>query len=279
MRERELDPGASPAAFFGNEVRTARATAKMAQPELGSRVGYDATYVSKVETGSIVPDDKFVIALDDVFPNMNGWFSRFWRDSPKWRDHYREWFKQWVEAEQRALTVRTWQPLLIPGLLQTEDYARAVFEAWRSVDGDGDTDTDVDARLARQAIFDRPSPPSFGAVIDESVLYRGIGGPKVMHDQLLHLADMSERPRVSVQIVPADVGAHVGLLGGFDIAGFADSTPSIVYLESPDEGETTKHPASVARIGITYDALRDEALGGRASRDLIRKVAEERWRA
>ena len=279
MRERELDPGASPAAFFGNEVRTARTAAKMSQPELGSRVGYDATYVSKVETGSIVPDDKFVIALDDVFPNMNGWFSRFWRDSPKWRDHYREWFKQWVDAEQRALTVRTWQPLLIPGLLQTEDYARAVFEAWRSVDGEGDTDTDVDARLARQAIFDRPSPPSFGAVIDESVLYRCIGGPKVMHDQLLHLADMSERPRVSVQIVPADVGAHVGLLGGFDIAGFADSTPSIVYLESPNEGETTKHPASVARIGITYDALRDEALGGRASRDLIRKVAEERWRA
>jgi transcriptional regulator with XRE-family HTH domain len=278
MRERALEPGASPAAFFGNEVREARTQAKMSQPELGAAVGYDATYVSKVETGSIVPDDKFVDALDVVFPNMNGWFKRFWRDSPKWRDHYREWFKQWVEAEQRALTIRTWQPLVIPGLLQSEAYARSVFEAWRAVDGDGDTETDVEARLARQAVFDRPAPPSFGAVIDESVLYRLIGEPKVMHEQLLHVAGMSERPRVSVQIIPADVGAHVGLLGGFDIAGFGDSSPGIVYLESPSQGETSKHPATVARIGITYDALRDDALGVRASRDLIRRVAEERWK-
>jgi hypothetical protein len=99
-----------------------------------------------------------------------------------------------------------------------------------------------------------------------------------MHEQLTHLADMSARPRVSVQVLPADVGAHVGLLGGFDMAGFGDATPGMVYLESPGEGETTKNPATVARIGITYDALRDEALGVRASRDLIMKVAEERWK-
>lgn len=278
MRERELNPGESPAAFFGNEVREARARAKMSQPDLGSVLGYDGSYVSKVETGTIVPDEKFVNGLDPVFPHMNGWFARFWRESRNWRDHYREWFKQWVDAEQAALSIRTWQPLLIPGLLQTESYARAVFEAWQAVDGTATTETDIEARLARQAVFDRVLPPSYGAVIDESVLYRGIGGGKVMHDQLLHVADMSERPRVSVQVLPADVGAHVGLLGGFDMAGFGDASPAIVYLESPGEGETTKHPATVARIGITYDALRDHALGVVTSRDLIRRVAEERWK-
>ena len=102
MRERELDPGASPAAFFGNEVREARTRAKMSQAALGAAVGYDATYVSKVETGAIVPDDVFVNALDRVFPNMNGWFARFWSNSRKWEGQYPAWFKDWVEAELHA---------------------------------------------------------------------------------------------------------------------------------------------------------------------------------
>jgi hypothetical protein len=90
-------------------------------------------------------------------------------------------------------------------------------------------------------------------------------------------ADMAERPRVTIEIVPAEVGVHVGLLGAFAYAGFEDDTPGIVYMESPDQGQTTKHPATVAKIALTYDTIRTEALGGRASRDLIRKVAEERW--
>ena len=98
-----------------------------------------------------------------------------------------------------------------------------------------------------------------------------------MHGQLLHLADMSERPRVSLQVLPSDVGAHVGLLGAFAIASFADDTPAMVYLETPDRGTTTRHPSRARRITVTYDALRDEALSARASRDLFRKVAEETW--
>ena len=99
MRERELDPGASPAAFFGNEVREARTRAKMSQPALGAAVGYDATYVSKVETGTIVPDSDFVNGLDGIFPHMNGWFARFWINSRKWEGQYPAWFKDYVEAE------------------------------------------------------------------------------------------------------------------------------------------------------------------------------------
>jgi hypothetical protein len=114
-------------------------------------------------------------------------------------------------------------------------------------------------------------------MVDEGVLYRPIGGPKVMHDQLVHVADLSEHPRVTVQVLPSGVGAHVGLLGGFVILSFADDTPGMVYLESPDQGETTKQPSRVGRLTVTYDALRDEALSARASRDLFRKVAEETW--
>ena len=118
-------------------------------------------------------------------------------------------------------------------------------------------------------------PPSFWAVIDEGVLRRRIGGAKVMQDQLVHLAEMTERPAIKVHVVPAEVGAHVGLLGAFAIAGFEGDAPGVVYLETPDEGQTTKDSATVAKIILTFDTLRSEALPRGASRDLIMKVAEE----
>jgi transcriptional regulator with XRE-family HTH domain len=264
--------------FFAAKLKTLRNAKGWSQEALGKRLGYSGEMVSKVETGDARPSGQFAAACDSAFPEMGGMFADLVVEAENSHDVYPVWFRSWVDAEKRANVLRWWEPLLVPGLLQTAQYARALFEAWRTVDGNGDTDTDVAGRLARQAIFDQPSPPSFGAVIDESVLYRGIGGPKVMHDQLLHLADIAERSRITVQVLPAEVGAHVGLLGAFAMAGFADGTPGMVYLESPDEGEATKRADTVAKIGITYDTLRDDALGARASRDLIRRVAEERWK-
>jgi hypothetical protein len=99
-----------------------------------------------------------------------------------------------------------------------------------------------------------------------------------MRDQMLHPVAMSERPKISVQILPAEVGAHVGLLGALAIASFPD-IPGMVYLETPDEGTISREPARVERLMVTFDTLRTDALGARASRDLIRKVAEETWTA
>ncbi len=275
MGEREPGPLLD---FFASELRRARTAAGLSQEALGAKIGFSAEMISKVENGERRPSLKFAEGCDAAFPDAGGLYTRLVEKAEKSAGVYPAWFASWVDAEQRATVLRTWQPLLIPGLLQTAGYARAVFEAWQAVDGIGDTEDLVAARLARQAILDRPSPPSFQVLIDETVLHRSVGGAKVTHDQLLHLADMSERPRVALQVIPADVGEHVGLLGAFALAGFEDDTPGIVYLESPDQGETTKHPATVAKIALTFDALRLEALSGRASRDLIRKVAEERWR-
>ena len=98
------------------------------------------------------------------------------------------------------------------------------------------------ARLDRQRIFARPAPPSWWAVIDEGVLRRRIGGAEVMHDQLVHLAEMAARPMIKVHVIPAETGAHIGLLGAFAIAGFAADAPGIVYFESPDEGADDQGP-------------------------------------
>ena len=273
---RELDPTAGPLDFFGAEVRRWRTAAGLSQEQLGQRVGYSGAQVGKVETSERAPSQDFAEGCDRAVPEACGLFLRLYQLARRWDGGYPSWFTQWVEAERRASTLRTWQPLILPGLLQTPDYARALFLAWRGSDSDAELDQLVNARIERQAIFQPPNPPSLWAVIDEGVLRRRIGSAKVMREQLEHLIAVSERSKITVQVVPADVGAHVGLLGAFFIASF-ENARGIVYLESPDEGQTTERPSAVAKITETFDMLRAEALPRAASQDLIRKVAEEQW--
>jgi transcriptional regulator with XRE-family HTH domain len=272
---RDLDPGASPGHFFGAEVRRAREAAGLTLAGLGTVVPCDASTVSRIESGLLSPTERFAVACDEAFPQMGGWFTRFYNNSPRWDGPYPRWFADWVDAERRATVVRWWEPLLVPGLLQTAEYARVLFKAWQTTGDDDEVENLVTARIDRQRIFDQPNPPSFWAVMDEGVLRRRIGGAKVMQDQLVHLAEMAERPIIKVHVIPAEVGAHIGLLGAFAIAGFEGDAPGIVYFESADEGQTTRDHATVAKIILTFDTLRSEALPRGASRDLITKVAEE----
>jgi transcriptional regulator with XRE-family HTH domain len=273
---RELDPTAGPLDFFGAELRRWRTAAGLSQEQLGRKVGYSGAQVGKVETGERAPSQDFAEGCDRALPEASGLFLRLYQLARRWDGGYPSWFTEWVEAERRATTLRTWQPLLIPGLIQTPDYARALFLAWRSAAIDEEIDQLVSARIERQSIFQRAEPPSLWAVIDEGVLRRCVGSEKTMRDQLLHLMTVSERSKITVQVIPAEVGAHVGLLGGFSIASF-ENAPGIVYMESPDQGQTTEKPSAVAKISETFDMLRAEALPRGASRDLIWKVVEEQW--
>lgn len=135
----------------------------------------------------------------------------------------------------------------------------------------------MSARLARQEILARDDPPLLWVVLDEGVLHRAVGdNSEVMRGQLLHLAQMSRRPNVTVEVVPYSAGAHSGLLGAFAVAEFEDA-PAIVYLETAAEGQVAEEPSMVAQVMLTFDSLRSEGLPRGASRDLIMKVAEERW--
>jgi hypothetical protein len=135
----------------------------------------------------------------------------------------------------------------------------------------------VAARLARQAVLDRdePPPPLLWVLLDEHVLTRQIGNAKVMHDQLARLAGMARRPNITVQVIPG-LGAHPGLLGAFAIAEVA-GLPAIVYLETAHDGQTLEDPDVGAKMSVRFDALRTEALTGRASLSLIETAIEERW--
>jgi len=273
---RELDPTTGPLDFFGAEVRRWRTAAGLSQEQLGQRVGYTGAQVGKVETGERAPSQEFAQHCDQALPGAGGLFLRIYHLARRWDGGYPSWFVEWVQAESRAITLHTWEPLLIPGLVQTPEYARVLFQAWRSARTDAELDQLVSARIERQLIFERPNPPSLWAVIDEGVLTRCVGSPQTMRDQLAHLLDVSDRLRITVQVVPAGAGAHAGLLGAFAIAGFGDA-PGLVYLESPDQGQTTQRSSVVVKVSETFDTLRAEALPRGASRDLIRKVAEERW--
>jgi transcriptional regulator with XRE-family HTH domain len=274
---KDRETSGSPARFFGSEVREARRQAGMSQPELGALAGYDPSYVSKVENGVITPDEKFISACDEAFPGMHGWFTRFWRDSRTWDAPYPSWFKDWIDAERHARIVRTWEPIIIPGLLQTPGYARALFRAWQTAEDAEEAERLAAARMDRQRIFDPPDPATLIAVIDETVLHRLIGDPETMHEQLEHLIEVSLRPNISVHVVPAGAGAHPGLLGAFAIAGLGDDTARIAYLETLNEGLTSGTPSLVSKILAMFERIRSEALPRGASHDLIRKVIDERW--
>jgi transcriptional regulator with XRE-family HTH domain len=264
-------------AFFGAELRRTRVAAGMSQDQLGRALSFSGDLIGKIETCERAPSSEFAAGCDSVFPHLDGLFARLMGLARRWDGPHPQWFRDWVQAERQAASLRWWEPMLVPGLLQTADYARALFRAWQS-GGTSDDELEelVSARIERQDILDRPKPPELWVVLDEAVLHRLIGSRKIMYDQLLYLADTSCRPSITVQVVPAEVGAHTGLLGAFIVAGF-DSQPSIVYVETAVEGQTIEKSALVSKAGLAFDRLRAEALPRGASRDLIGKVAEERW--
>ena len=272
----DADRAGTPEGVFGAELRYYRTRAGLSQKDLASRANVSHDVISKIETGERPPAEDFPPRLDAV-PDLDtrGALTRLWdhlKKGQKQRLH--GWFQEWADIEAQATVLRWYEPLVVPGLLQTEDYARAILGA--RPDGNlDDLDEQVAARLARQAVLDRPDAPQLWCVLDEGVLHRAIGGSKVTRSQLYRLAEVAEHPKTTIQVIRA-AGAHAGLLAHFVIADL-DARPPVVYLETAAEGHVTDSPSVAAHVALSFDRLRAEAESRAASRDLIRKVAEERW--
>ncbi len=273
-RSRMLTPSASPMHFFGSEVRRAREAAGMTQSELGDLVPCDKATVSRVEAGLTQPDEAFARACDTAFPHLDGWFTRFYNGSRTWGEAFPPAFRPFAACEAEAVALRWFEHSLVPGLLQTEDYARAVLETHPNT-----TSTQIDerlaARLARQGVLDREDPPIFWVLLDEAVLHRNIGSATVMREQLLHVVEMAQRPNITVQVIEG-MGAHPGLSGAFGIAEMIDRH-SVVYRETVGNGQTVEDPGTVADVELLFDTLRTEACKGTDSLALIESAAD-RWK-
>jgi Domain of unknown function (DUF5753)/Helix-turn-helix domain len=180
-----------------------------------------------------------------------------------------------AQLEAAAVSLRTWQTTLIPGLLQTPDYMRALFKHGRFSDQGAGIGKSVEARTARQAVLTKEGAPEFWAVLYEPVFRALVGGARVMRGQLGHLIDFIEEDRITVQVMPYTAMAHSGLDGPFYAVGMPvpgmdvvliDNVASPVYLEEDDD---------VQRFRTLFDALRAAALGPVPSLDLIKQAAAE----
>ncbi len=164
-------------------------------------------------------------------------------------------------------------PLLVPGLLQTEDYARAVFGTRFGVTNE-EIDEQVAARMKRQEILNRDNPTALWVIVDESVLRRPVGGRHVMREQVGHLIEAARRPHVSVQVISSSVGAHRGLwAGGFAIADFEDA-PTVGYQETTCQGQFVDRREDVGTLAECWDMLVREALPWAASQALLEEAAK-----
>jgi transcriptional regulator with XRE-family HTH domain len=270
------DPERNPAGFLGAELRRARLAAGYSSQEaLAARLGYDRSVIAKAETGERPPSPEVADAIEaELFPaGPSGFVGRLAALARRAGGPVPSWFESWLEAERDAHMLRLWSPVLVPGLLQTAGYARALFLA-TGLDEDA-AQEHVTVRLDRQAILERPHPPHVVTVLDQSVLHRLIGSPQVMADQLMHIAELSERPDLSVQVIPADTGANAGLSGAFDLAS-SEGGPEVVRMEAVED-VTVESRSLVRKAANIFVRVQADALPRAASRTLILEAAEQ-WK-
>lgn len=183
-----------------------------------------------------------------------------------------EWTGKWLAIEERANKILSFEHSIMPGLLQTEAYARAVL--CHNHHSPLDVEEQVQLRLRRHAVLERDDPPMTVFVIDEQALRRPVGGPEVMSEQLRHLLDVSTRPKVILQVIPVEgSGYHPGLVGGFMIARFDGI--EVGYQDGVLQGHVLETEQQVFALSQIWENVRSLALPQAASASLLTKVAEQ----
>jgi transcriptional regulator with XRE-family HTH domain len=266
-----LDPSQSTRALYGAELRHRRERAGMTQEELGAAMFISGAYVGMLEAGVRRMQPEFARMADQVL-DADGFFTRNLEAARK--SPYEHHFADVVEFEGLARTIKDWAPILVPGLLQTAGYTRAVVRAYDPVLTEDVVEERVSARKARAHIFGDPRRPRYWAVLDEMVVRRPVGGPAVMAEQLRHIAAMMRRHRIIVHVLPLTEGANAGMTGMFKLMTFEDAPP-LVYSDAAETGRLQDDPAVVTRSTLTYDLLGGAALSPGASLDLIEQAAKE----
>jgi transcriptional regulator with XRE-family HTH domain len=260
-------PKGTPRAVFGAMLRHYRMRAALTQDQVGLRAHVSGKLISAYENGWRVPTRPTTVDIDAVVElNTHGALTELWDQFEDGMNYqaYPDWFQDWPEKEAAASTLRWFEPLLVPGLLQTDMYARALFRTRIGVT-DNEIEELVSARLKRQEILTRPDPPTLWVILDEWVLQRPVGGGHVMLEQINRLIEAAQRPNIVFEVIPSDAGAHDGLYGGgFAIADFQEA-PSIAYQESAVQGQIVQDLEHVARLMAKWTTLGTEALPRKAS--------------
>ncbi|WDV52579.1 helix-turn-helix transcriptional regulator [Streptomyces coeruleorubidus] len=268
---RDLDPSSSPRALLGAELRHAREKAGLSQEELGQRLFVSGSFIGQLEAGTRRMQREYARLLDEVL-GTGDFFQRNCGAAAK--SKYPEHFAEAAEAEEQATAIREYAPLLIPGLLQTPAYARAVCRAYQPTAPEETIEKLVAARVERARILDDPTEPLLWAVIDEAALRRVTGKRRVMAEALRHIVGLAHRGRVIVQVLPFDAGAHAAMQGAIKLMDFEDAPP-LVYFEGVGTGRLEDDPAIVRHQRFTYELLTACALSPEKSLALFEAMAQD----
>ncbi|WP_067689140.1 helix-turn-helix domain-containing protein [Nocardia jejuensis] len=248
----------------GDHIRGSHA--KISRLELG-RTGFKERDIRDLLTLYGVDDpgerDQFLDLMRKA--NQPGWWHRY-------SDLLPQWFETYLGLEHAAKSIRTYEGQLIPGLLQTPDYARSVV----ALGHDENSERRVSLRRRRQELLMRDSAPSFWAVLDEAVLHRPVGGPGVLRDQINYLIEISQRSNVTIQVLPFAAGGHAAAGSSFTMLRFAEpELPDIVYLEQLTSALYLDRRQDLELYRQVMDQLSVQAEPPERSREKLMKIAAE----
>ncbi|QOV38714.1 helix-turn-helix transcriptional regulator [Streptomyces ferrugineus] len=273
----EGDQGSDLNRAVGKQVKVLRERAGFTQRELGDRLGYGEDLISSLERGRRTPQAEFLVAADELL-DAGGLLKATIEDVEKAKARARvrhpAWFRDYARLEREAVEINFFSMVTVPGLLQTEDYARVTFTVRQPLWAEGTIEQRVAARMARQEILTRWPPPIVTAVIDEAVLRREIGGRKIQQEQLRHLLKVGRLRSTTLQVLPLRCDENPGVDGPFVLL-----TPrgkrQVAYLEVQGASHLITNPDEVRNMAARYGAIRGQALTPRESLALIENLLGE----
>lgn len=264
-RADDLDPKDSLSHLLAFYLRLYREGRGMTQGELAPMLCLSEGHLGNLERARRRIAISHARDLDKIF-DLPQWFELLHHHA---QGEHRDWLVQYTALEQEANELKVWQPLWIPGLLQTKAYTHASLEGGR-VD---DIEAKTASRLDRQAILDKEDPPYLWVLLDERALVPGLGSSRIMKEQVARLLEMAERRSVTIQLVPADAGPHAGLDGGFNI--LAAEGGEVAYVEAPLGGRLVQDEDEVKSLARRYDHIRSLALPTRETRVRLLTMLED----
>lgn len=268
------------------ELKRLREAAELTQEHVADQLDWHPTKVMRIETGRTAPHPNDVRLMVDLYgmtdrdqvaalvklardARQRGWWYSY-------RDILLNRYDFFIGLESEASSIRWFELAMVPGLLQTEEYARAVIRGGPQELARDEVEGRVEVRMTRQHVLASDERPQLWAILDESVIRRVVGGPTVMHAQLEHLLAVGEQARTTIQIVPYGAGPHPGLAGPFLILGFAESSePDVVYLETVGGNLYVDKPEEVRLYATAFDHLRAAALSPAETRVMLRAAVDE----
>ncbi|UZJ31451.1 helix-turn-helix domain-containing protein [Streptomyces endophytica] len=258
--------------FWGSELTNRREAAGLSQAELGRRLFASRALVCRFESAERRPRLEMAIQIDEAL-NTDGFFERLYRKLLE-ASPYASYFAAAADLERLATKICEFESMLVPGLLQTSAYARALMLAGSPLASDEHIEEKVRARLDRAAVLKPADRPAYWAVLHEAVLRVPVGGPAVMAEQLEHVARLVHERKILVQVLPFAAGAFSFIGKMVTLMEFEDAPPT-AYTEGVYSGNLLDEPAVVRHVQQSYDLARAAALSPEASLPLIESMVED----